>query len=626
METSDETFESELLMRFDPRTIEHLGIQMYSTLPPVIAELVSNSYDAEAEKVKIRLFDEYEKKIIIEDDGHGMSFQDINSKFLLIGRNRREAESSQKSANGKRFVVGKKGLGKLAFFGIAEHVRIETTCNHKRTTFILDWNRIKEIKQPNEPYVPDLIEKEKTTPKAQGTKITLSEIKRKSKFSPEHLAMSLSKAFQVFNETDFEVKVYHNKEETPIEVKNELRYEHIDPAFEWDFPRDLSNRAIRYEFADLIQGVLISAKKTVPADMRGIALFSRGKLVNYYNFLDLKATSHGYSYITGWLNIDFIEECERDVISTNRQSLNWELEETSELKKYLESAYQAFFNEQKADKKKQKEKEVKKLTGVDLASWLSELPKHEAKLAKKITDSILNAEGIDISKAGELISFTKDSFQFEAFKELASELEEANLDNTDRILNLFKEWQIIEAKELYKISRIRIETIKKFEAHINNNSREVPEIHNFFKKFPWILDPRIMNFKDEVTYSKLLKENFKDEDVEENKRIDFLCLNFSESHFIIELKRPETVIGKKELEQGLEYVSFIEERLGNEYGKNIYCYIIGKKLANSSIAQKMARSFRDSSSVYFKPYTELLANAKKYHEEFIRKYEEISNS
>ena len=117
------------------------------------------------------------------------------------------------------------------------------------------------------------------------------------------------------------------------------------------------------------------------------------------------------------------------------------------------------------------------------------------------------------------------------------EIEEANLDNTDRILNLFKEWQIIEAKELYKISRIRIETIKKFEAHINNNSREVPEIHNFFKKFPWILDPRIMNFKDEVTYSKLLKENFKDGDVEENKRIDFLCLNFSESHFIIELKK-----------------------------------------------------------------------------------------
>ena len=36
-----------LEMRFDPNVITHLGIQMYSTLPPVIAELVSNSYDAD---------------------------------------------------------------------------------------------------------------------------------------------------------------------------------------------------------------------------------------------------------------------------------------------------------------------------------------------------------------------------------------------------------------------------------------------------------------------------------------------------------------------------------------------------------------------------------------------------
>ena len=163
-------------------------------------------------------------------------------------------------------------------------------------------------------------------------------------------------------------------------------------------------------------------------------------------------------------------------------------------------------------------------------------------------------------------------------------------------------------------------------AHINNNSREVPEIHKFLKKFPWILDPRITNFEDEVTYSKLLKENFKDEDLEKNKRIDFLCLNFSESYFIIELKRPETVIGTKELEQGLEYVSFIQERLGNEYGKNVYCYIIGKKLANNPIARKKAEAFKNNSDVYFKPYVELLKNAINYHQEFIRKYEEISKN
>ena len=84
-----------LEMRFDPNVITHLGIQMYSTLPPVIAELVSNSYDAESEEVNILLNDAGdEKSIIIEDNGHGMSFEEINDKFLVIGRNRRKEEKS----------------------------------------------------------------------------------------------------------------------------------------------------------------------------------------------------------------------------------------------------------------------------------------------------------------------------------------------------------------------------------------------------------------------------------------------------------------------------------------------------------------------------------------------------
>jgi len=41
--------ESPLEMRFDPQTINHLGLRMYSTLPPALAEIISNSYDADAE-------------------------------------------------------------------------------------------------------------------------------------------------------------------------------------------------------------------------------------------------------------------------------------------------------------------------------------------------------------------------------------------------------------------------------------------------------------------------------------------------------------------------------------------------------------------------------------------------
>ncbi len=81
----DKNGAEQLEMTFMPNTIEHLGVRMYSTLPPVIAELVANSYDADSPDVHINLVDNKEdKEIIISDTGHGMSFEDINDKFLKI--------------------------------------------------------------------------------------------------------------------------------------------------------------------------------------------------------------------------------------------------------------------------------------------------------------------------------------------------------------------------------------------------------------------------------------------------------------------------------------------------------------------------------------------------------------
>ncbi len=169
-----------------------------------------------------------EKKIIVEDDGHGMSFKQVNEKFLLIGRNRRNSDNSQKSESGNRYVIGKKGLGKLSFFGIAEEIIIETIRDHKRTTFKLDWSEIKKIKEVTKPYTPELLEQEVQVEQKQGTKLTLKNIKRKSQFDPNNLAYSLSKSFQIFDEEDFIVKIDHNGSKNLIEVTNLLRYKDIE--------------------------------------------------------------------------------------------------------------------------------------------------------------------------------------------------------------------------------------------------------------------------------------------------------------------------------------------------------------------------------------------------------------
>ena len=85
--------EKTLRMSFDPKTIEHLGIKMYSQLPNAMAELIANAYDACSTRVEIFLNDTdvNNMEIIVKDNGFGMTYDDINDKFLRIGRNRREA-------------------------------------------------------------------------------------------------------------------------------------------------------------------------------------------------------------------------------------------------------------------------------------------------------------------------------------------------------------------------------------------------------------------------------------------------------------------------------------------------------------------------------------------------------
>src|SRR4030042_3898056 len=114
---------------FSPRILEMLGISAYNSARRCLSELVANSYDADAKNVRVTLPDVIDENAIIaiEDDGIGMSSDEIKNKFLYIGRNRRT--EGEKTDSG-RLVIGSKGIGKLAGFGIASRLRLTTRKDH----------------------------------------------------------------------------------------------------------------------------------------------------------------------------------------------------------------------------------------------------------------------------------------------------------------------------------------------------------------------------------------------------------------------------------------------------------------------------------------------------------------
>lgn len=391
--------EKELKITFDPSTIEDLGVRMYSHLPPALAELVANAYDADAENVSLKLNDSGEKEIIVEDDGLGMSFDEINDKFLRIGRKRRTEDETEVTPKHGRKIIGKKGLGKLAFFGIAHEVEICTKKDGKETVFKMAWKDIKKKKAGV--YKPDIIKKDGDCLQPDGTRITLRKVQRKTGFSPEDLANSLSKIFIV--ESNFRVEIWHNSH-GPTVVSNEKRYDNLKKQVEWRIPDDFEYEN-DYDKADQIVGHLIATEMPISpkTNMRGIVLFSRKKMVNQPEYFSNSESSHFFSYLTGYLEVDFIDEFPDDVIATNRQSLNWEHEETRKLRAYLQGLIRLLEKDWRKKRRKKRNKQLKEKTGVNVSNWFQTLPKDIAEEMESIVVNIVQDSELSEKKQNRVV-------------------------------------------------------------------------------------------------------------------------------------------------------------------------------------------------------------------------------
>lgn len=355
--------DNKLVMRFEPHTIEHLGVKMYSHTPPAIAELIANSYDACAKVVNIRLYSGEQFKIEVEDNGDGMTFDEVNDYFLRIGRNRRKEK--QPNSCGRK-PTGKKGLGKLALFGLGNKITIITKKENSQVKFTLDYNQILEWEGTD--YTPTY----ETTDIGDetGTIIILEELKRKTNYPIEEYANSISKLFN-FKDKDFKVFISLNDGES-IEIHNKLKYENITPQFEWDFG-EIKNIA-NSDYENKVIGKLITTEKPLKPGLRGITLFANGRMVNSAEFFGRSESSHFYSYLTGWLDVDFIDDYPDDYISTDRQSLNWENEVTNKLKAYLSETLKALEQLWRKKRKELKEEKLKAETNIDIPTWLSNVP------------------------------------------------------------------------------------------------------------------------------------------------------------------------------------------------------------------------------------------------------------
>ncbi|MCO6547678.1 MAG: ATP-binding protein [Gilliamella sp.] len=320
-------------LNFAPSVIESLGIGLYKQIPQALEELISNSWDADATKVQI-IIDYSKKEIKVLDNGNGMTYEELNSDFLTVSKNRRLSGDITKKG---RSVTGKKGLGKLALFGIANEIQVTSVKDGKKNAFSMNFKKIKETKS-NDRYHPNTISYNENVDKPKhGTCFLITDLTIKNIMPLEDLQHSLARRFNKYSKDNFLVTLSDSKG-NEVNLDEEAFFENIKPKnvqFEFKFPDDfkteIEEKTALKELNDHgIKGVVYTASKPLRAKEQGFGILIRGKLTGdpiTYQFSD-RANDNFYSYSAGYFEMDFIDEDkEEDFISTDRQSVLWDKDE-----------------------------------------------------------------------------------------------------------------------------------------------------------------------------------------------------------------------------------------------------------------------------------------------------------
>lgn len=123
----------------DARLITQLGEQLVPSDMMALAEVVKNAYDADATVVLIDYYpNSASPYLIIEDDGDGMTADELRQGWMTIGTSLKERNS--RSPRFLRAMAGRKGVGRFAVQRLGGKLKLRSTTEGINYALELDFD------------------------------------------------------------------------------------------------------------------------------------------------------------------------------------------------------------------------------------------------------------------------------------------------------------------------------------------------------------------------------------------------------------------------------------------------------------------------------------------------------
>lgn len=691
------------MMRINRMTVDKLGVKLYDRVYAVIAELISNSYDADAEFVTVRApMDQYlaskiggkvqpkAVSIEVEDNGGGMSPEELQAFYLVVGAERRsDPKRGDRSKKYRRKVMGRKGVGKLAPFGVCRIVEILSAGGEKISKngqegyrvahVILDKEKI--LDDSVEAYVPDIGKFDETLSPQTYTKVILKDFDYRYVGKIDELARQLAQRFGLPSENWQIVLEDTSKNESHPEYRQNVGSFKVNvmPDTKIEFsgsrPTDSTNSSSGYvvyvpnektngfdagfeldgRFYPIVGWIAYAKEAYKDELMAGVRIYCRGKFAAQTTVFNRASGFTGEfgirSYIIGEIHADWLDE-EEDLIQTDRRDILWSHELCAEFQKWgqkvvehigrlarnpmRQTTMDIFFREGNVDERIRQE-----FPGKDQ----KDLRDGAIEVAKLLGKSMRGDEVFDEATRNDMLEL---SLMLAPLRTLDEKLREAGDEDATPLSvvnDILRTAKLAEIATFGRAVQKRIQIIHRLESLKDSKITPESELQDLIEEAPWLVNPqwvpiianqRLNTFKKE--FAKFYKEKTGEEIhlsefTEPNKRPDFVLFGQDGTLQIIEIKEPKHALSNTEMDRIVTYYEQFEAFLNDpkrkdfkDFANDFHITLVCDDEKLTGAQKKAYSSYRVEGKLTPIDWSSFLLRTAKAHQEFLDEADRMKKS
>ncbi|MGD0238281.1 MAG: ATP-binding protein [Syntrophorhabdales bacterium] len=505
----------------------------YRSSEAAIKELVDNCWDADADNVWIRLpRPDTADFLVIEDDGTGMTPQELQSEYLVVAKDRISSKG-QLTIGKKRKVKGRKGIGKFAGLVTASSMQLETWARGVYTSIILEKGRLVEASRDLEEL--DLIPTiEDVAADKHGTKVTLSGLNQNLRFPlPEKLRELL-------------IRDYGREEDFTLHVDDEkVTYEHIQGE--------------THTAEANIDGVGRAALAFTVAEAKrrfknaGIAIRVEGKVIGKPHFFGLEDSEDFPKSVLGKIYGEveadgLLSDVTADWGTVIENSKGYDALRTWVTGEIREAAKKVYGQQIRLAQARLQQK---------INRRLEQLPEFKKFFAQRALQRLLQKYYDEPDEKLEpLVNVVLEAIERDEYYFIIDKIDKAKRSDIESFARALEESSFVELSMMQHQLTYRLRLIDEFEEIVVNPATLEKHAHQALENRLWIFGPEYSLKSSNVTLKRIADEYLSTKffGIRASKRPDLLLANdLLGRHSLIEFKRPNHTLTHDDYLQAIAY-------------------------------------------------------------------------